>query len=44
MAPPFPSDPIMRLQNADLGEKQEPRRMISDIVDVQKGACIMHPE
>jgi hypothetical protein len=28
----------MRQPNVDLGEKQEPRRAISDIVDFKKGA------
>src|SRR3990170_8339903 len=36
MAPPVPSDPIMRQPSVDLGEKQEPRRMISDIVDLKE--------
>src|ERR1035437_6997858 len=36
MAPPAPSDPIMRQPSVDLGEKQEPRRMISDVVDFKK--------
>jgi hypothetical protein len=32
MAPPVPSDPIMRQPSVDLGEKQEPRRMISGVL------------
>ncbi len=33
MAPPTPSDPIMRRQHADLEEKQEPRRNTANVGD-----------
>jgi hypothetical protein len=36
MAPPAPSDPIIRWQYANLEEKQEPRRNIADAVDAIK--------
>src|ERR1700735_4688004 len=47
MALPVPSDPIMRQPSVDLGEKQEPRRMISGSVDSQKkglASCVPNRE